>query len=443
MMDKGKKIEVSSSTLVDLKAELYRKQEELKRSKGKHESISKTTLKLGQKFRSQVDQLGKSNPGLAARIAKDKESQFIETSEDQDALVVSRRKLEEKAKLYEKMMTTSMNVSNEDEEDGYMVDFQRKQLENLNKVSEPTKKEAGSEKCENYEPKSEAEEWVDYTDSLGRSRRCLRTDLPNMIAMDQELQSRKVTRSPSQSRESDTEPEQLDDVTETTAAAGPLHYQNVQFNEIRSHGVGYFAFSQSEEERKQQLDMLNQLRDQTKEQKARVEKLKEKRKAALKARLEKVKQRKRLKTGEVLSESDSDKSETEVTEQEETSNKEPMQASVEENLDKKIEPLATVRPWDRGKIGVTRTIQPFRKASQKEWIERRRDERPTEFAPPQAYYKRDPVEEMHAFFKEQQVKHSQQPVQSNFSAVPTVAAQNISPVTVDNIPLPPNYDNSR
>ena len=42
----------------------------------------------------------------------------------------------------------------------------------------------------------------------------------------------------------------------------PVHYQSVQAGEVRSHGVGYFAFSTDAEKRKEELDMLNTLRDQ-------------------------------------------------------------------------------------------------------------------------------------------------------------------------------------
>lgn len=31
------------------------------------------------------------------------------------------------------------------------------------------------------------EEWVEYTDSFGRSRKCLRQDLPNFIEQDKKL----------------------------------------------------------------------------------------------------------------------------------------------------------------------------------------------------------------------------------------------------------------
>jgi hypothetical protein len=68
--------------------------------------------------------------------------------------------------------------------------------------------------------------------------------------------------------------------------------------EIRSHGVGYYQFSKDEAQRQEQLKLLNQLREQTVEQRERREKIKAKRKAAIEARLQKVQQRKLKKTGE-------------------------------------------------------------------------------------------------------------------------------------------------
>ena len=44
--------------------------------------------------------------------------------------------------------------------------------------------EGGEEEGEGVE---EGEEWVEYQDSLGRSRRCLRKDLPHMRELDRQL----------------------------------------------------------------------------------------------------------------------------------------------------------------------------------------------------------------------------------------------------------------
>ena len=45
-------------------------------------------------------------------------------------------------------------------------------------------------------------------------------------------------------------------------STGPLHYQAVHGGEIRSHGIGYYAFSTDETKRKEQMELLDKLRNQ-------------------------------------------------------------------------------------------------------------------------------------------------------------------------------------
>ena len=40
-------------------------------------------------------------------------------------------------------------------------------------------------------PLTTEEEWVEYVDSFGRSRRCLRKDLPEFMKLDQQLEAKK------------------------------------------------------------------------------------------------------------------------------------------------------------------------------------------------------------------------------------------------------------
>lgn len=59
-----------------------------------------------------------------------------------------------------------------------------------------------------------------------------------------------------------------DEEIDESASSRPveqLHYQNVQGGEIRNHGVGYFAFSTDTEKRKEQMAMLNDLREKVSE----------------------------------------------------------------------------------------------------------------------------------------------------------------------------------
>ena len=47
-----------------------------------------------------------------------------------------------------------------------------------------------------------------------------------------------------------------------TPPVGPVHYQDVQNREVRTHGVGYYAFSKDEDKRAEQMNLLNKLREQ-------------------------------------------------------------------------------------------------------------------------------------------------------------------------------------
>jgi len=73
---------------------------------------------------------------------------------------------------------------------------------------------------------------------------------------------------------------------------GPVHYENIKFDEIRELGTGYYAFSKNEDERKIQMEELRKMREQTVSVHKKKELLQKKRKAALDARLLKVKRRK-------------------------------------------------------------------------------------------------------------------------------------------------------
>ena len=72
---------------------------------------------------------------------------------------------------------------------------------------------------------------------------------------------------------------------------GDVHYQDVQFDEVRDLGTGYFAFSRSERERERQKEDLTEIREETLTAREKAEKIKAKRAEMMKARLAKVKVR--------------------------------------------------------------------------------------------------------------------------------------------------------
>ncbi|XP_071852261.1 coiled-coil domain-containing protein 174-like [Apostichopus japonicus] len=399
-MDKRRKIAVNSSSLVGLKAELLRKQEEFKKEKlGRASSSIKPSLssKPGSIW-------SKKKKQAKGHVKKDVE----ELQKERDELDKSRSMLEAKAKLYEQM-TSGNSIPDEETNGLFLVDFEKKQLDKVMK-SDSWGNKIGHQVCSDEEediltpeseipaPENPEEEWVDYTDTLGRSRRCMKKDLPRLIKLDKDLNPEKFKEESVGDARTDEgdmpemmssdmyrermrkkwEQEQEDLLNRGQSS---IHYQNVRFDEVRTHGVGYFDFAKDEDTRDEQLKTLNYLRDETVDKRSKREELKAKRKAALEARLEKVRQRKKIKMGDAgLVEEREDKKQEQTVEKKE-----------EEPREEKMDPN-----WQR----TLRLVEAAKKESSKEdrdwdvhkapkaWVEQRakiRDERPTEFAPPTDY----------------------------------------------------------
>ncbi|NXX05576.1 CC174 protein, partial [Larus smithsonianus] len=395
-MDRRKKpLDVAASSLVDLKAELFRKQEEFKKEKLLKDAGIFAKPKTSNKKPSIWN---KQNTGVANRAEKDVEQK----AEEEHILDKSRKKLEEKAKLYEKM--TKGDFPDEETEDLYLVDFTQKIIDKQHEVQELCQSEAArktSEKDTDDEetqpemeippPEDPDEEWVDYVDFLGRSRRCMKKDLPSLLKMDQELQGKRqgpdgnTLLSEDMRKELQRQQWEKEEEEALRKPMGPIHYEDIRENEARQLGVGYFAFSRDQELRNKQRATLDMLREQTLDQRTKREQLKEKRKAALDARLSKLRARKIKKLREAGLEEEAEKLENGelkgVTEEPEAPRvpaaSRKVEVVIQERRDTKPG-VPYVREWDKGKELM------FGQWSKKQ--EELRDERDPEFAPPSDYF---------------------------------------------------------
>ncbi|KAM3915182.1 coiled-coil domain-containing protein 174 [Leptodactylus fuscus] len=384
-MDKKKKLlDVTAASLVDLKAELFRKQEEFK-----HEKLVKAAggVPKPRAVPKKPSIWNKQNVGVAARAERDAE----EKTEEDDSLEKSRKRLEEKAQLYEKM--TKGDFPDEEMEELYLVDFAQKIIDKKKEIQTICQKERKKAETEEDEktpdlpipaPQNPGEEWVDYVDSLGRSRRCMKKDLPDLLKMDKDLQGKKpVTQdktllSEDMRREMQRQQWEQEEEEALKRPIGPVHYENIRDHEARELGVGYFSFAQDEGARRKQMDTLNMLRDQTEDQRVKRERLKAKRKAMLDARLSKLRQRK-MKRGEGTEQAAQDEDEEEVIGPEPAApaaHEKKVEVVVQERKDTK--PGAPhIREWDRGKEFTFGRWSKVR--------DDLRNEREPEFAPPSFY----------------------------------------------------------
>lgn len=391
-MDKRKKpLDVTASSLVDLKAELFRKQEEFKKEKLLKDAGAPVKPKTVNK---KPNIWVKQNSGVTERAEKDVE----ERTEEEKTLDKSRQKLEEKAQLYDQMIKG--DFPDEETEDLFLVDFTQKILDKRKEVQalnqkEPSKTESECDEREERLHESEMpppehpdEEWVDYLDSLGRSRRCMKKDLPHLLKMDKELQGKspdaeeKTLLSEDMRRELQRKQWEEEEEEAMKRPIGPMHYEDIRQNEARELGVGYFAFARDQENRRKQMETLEMLRDQTVEQRIKRENLKDKRKAMLEARLSKLRQRKMKK----LKGDGPDEKE----EQLENTKEEPAAAPLvpEVSIDRRVEVIVQERKDTKAGVPYVREWDMGKELTFSKWSKSRpdpRDERDEEFAPPSCY----------------------------------------------------------
>ncbi|XP_029457244.1 LOW QUALITY PROTEIN: coiled-coil domain-containing protein 174 [Rhinatrema bivittatum] len=397
-MERRKKaLDVTAASLVDLKAELYRKQQEFKQEKLLKDAGVPVKPKPANK---KPNIWSKQNTGVTDRAEKDVEQKI----EEQETLDKARQKLEEKAQLYEKM--TKGNFPDEETEDLYLVDFTQKIIEKQKEVQalreRETARKAAEEEAEGREsdteippPQSPNEEWVDYVDSLGRSRRCMKKDLPDLLKLDKELQGKRLAAeektllSKDMKRELQRQQWEKEEEEALRRPVGPIHYEDIRgtcffsISEARQLGVGYFAFARDQELRGKQMETLEMLRDQTMDQRVKRENLKEKRKMMLEARLSKVRQRKMKKLkGDGADEEKNSKEEQEdigplPAQPEPVTSREKVEVIIQERKDSKPG-IPYIREWDRGKEF---TFGHWSKSCPDP-----RDEREAEFAPPSSYF---------------------------------------------------------
>ena len=249
-------------------------------------STSSTTSKARPKstrLKPRKDDLfARSNRSTAKRAKRDAEdSPHFEQKHtthgeglDRGVWERSKRKMEEKARLYAAMKRGDV----EDEEGKYGVDFERKWAESQNG------KDGGEmEESEGDEFGSEDEtELVEYTDEFGRNRRGTKAEAARVKRMEKsraELSNDRYAARPSAPSNviyGDTiqheafDPDapiaaQMDELAKKRdkSATPPPEEHFDGKKEVRSKGMGFFQFSGGEEERKRQMEGLEAERSET------------------------------------------------------------------------------------------------------------------------------------------------------------------------------------
>ncbi|EDV43482.1 uncharacterized protein Dana_GF16501 [Drosophila ananassae] len=436
MNDPNKKISVNLSSLLSLKAELLRKQHEVK--------LAKATKAAANEFRpskrSSDKEKVKSKERDYKRIGSSEDGSKVYEAEDPAQLEKSRRVLEAKSKYYDRMSRSGGSLNSDD---NCLVMFNRKKQEedqeHQNQSYSPHRPPSSS----SSEDEGADDDEVEYIDCLGRTRKCQRKDLAEAKRRDEEL-GRTMPQRLDQSKANwmiDTQGTKNDeDEEDEEPSYGPpppesvcsdaistmtkhdeqrmnwevkeqeniekpdVHYQDVFFDEARTHGVGYYAFSTDEAERRQQQAELEEARQKTAEEQKRRDELRAKRDSIVADRVLAAKNRIRAREGLPPISKEEYEQEQLLKKQEETAetDRERKEREKKEALDRKkakqeaeLDDLRKehVRDWDRDKPGVAKRTESESSEeewqykaerlpmSQEEWNEKQRAQRKEEFAP--------------------------------------------------------------
>ena len=190
----------------------------------------------------------------------------------------------EKAKLYDKLSTGEV------EHDGrFLVNFNNRD----NKRDSSSDEDEDSNKRKQWqevERDQNGDNWVEYKDSLGRTRMAMKKDLPALKLRDEDLKISVNRQNECFSEESSIDkneytsdnPEQRQEMSmlsedmrrellrqkwekeeEENLKKTNLHYKDVLFDEARTHGAAFYNFSRSAAERASEMEQLEEMHKET------------------------------------------------------------------------------------------------------------------------------------------------------------------------------------
>ncbi|KAI9594620.1 hypothetical protein BDF19DRAFT_444269 [Syncephalis fuscata] len=302
-------IDVSATTVLDLKAEIFRATDQFEREKRSSATKGYVPAKKHQKKAKTV--WTSQNRGVSERNARDAQA----TSEDAINLENSRKALERKAQLYKQLQQGKLEDSSQSTSDTLLVDFDKKRWDYSEQTGDSDDSSDDQRDNDPIEDRSESitsrkrqndhleikdegratysnspDAWVDYTDEFGRTRTIRQRDMPKSLLANNNNEAASNADMPElMSADMRREQERQRWEEEARADSKDLHYNANK--EIRTKGVGYYQFAQSEEERAKQLQKLNEIRAETEQKRASHQNIRDKRREQLALRAEQLRQK--------------------------------------------------------------------------------------------------------------------------------------------------------
>ncbi|KAI8905673.1 hypothetical protein DFJ77DRAFT_206229 [Powellomyces hirtus] len=292
-MWKKKEISVSASSVIDLKAELFKKQEAFQKEKIRTGSASMRAVS------SKPIKKPPKNKGVEQRAKRDAE----EAPTLNSTLEASWVALQRKSKIYDKMAREGAGGDENDEET--LVDFLYKNASD---------DQALQQQVELVEEDDE-DAWVEAVDEFGRTRIVRRSQVDNLglrfvkgasgdAAADDNDQGDTPTLLSGDMRQEMERQEWEREAEQELATGAPGHFDSRR--EIRTLGTGFYQFAQDDAERARQMQELKSIRDDTLENRDKSVQAKQGREKRLDSRRQKLLQMRAAKKRKLGAEVDDD-----------------------------------------------------------------------------------------------------------------------------------------
>ncbi|KAG0366646.1 hypothetical protein BGZ54_005069 [Gamsiella multidivaricata] len=280
--EKGTILQTDSASLIALAAEVAKHDEKFQRIKAAGGIRAPRSIKKPTVWQRQ-------NPGLAKRVQK--QDAMSPTEADPEGESARRVAMERKAKMYE-LLKRGEDVPDRLREE-LLVEFEYK---NRDRLSDESDSDDGG-----------------YRDEFGRTRLMRQSEIPRPETVrEEEANHVQGIHNPAnpfpifRKQDSLDKQEWIRDATGELTRSGSQnvapgyslanttrHYDNA--TERRARGVGFYAFSQDDEERAKQMRELREIRSETENRRAQYKSLQDRRRDEIVAR-KKIIQQKRLKS---------------------------------------------------------------------------------------------------------------------------------------------------
>ncbi|VDD82346.1 unnamed protein product [Mesocestoides corti] len=240
-----KRIDVNGVSLIDLKAEIARRQNEVKTKATTVPNVANAVLKRAGGGSGVLLKRPPSPPSPPAKSRKKAEPVAKTDGEDDVAWKRARRRLEAKSRLYEALKQAAMvqHLDGENDDDkAPLVDFERKAMEQGQHLEEKR----------------------------------YNTDSSEGDDEDEDVRTRSTNAEP------------------VSIPEGPVTYAHLRQGEIRDHGTGFYAFSADAEKRAAEQAALRELRRRTERARKLADEERLKRAVAMGKRLARLRARKGL-----------------------------------------------------------------------------------------------------------------------------------------------------